>query len=61
MAISLKEVEKKVHIVEQHITAAEARQRISTISTCSNTKKLNGQGASYYRCNYNCSWTTSGG
>lgn len=61
MAVSLNEVNQQLARIEGYITTAQANNYIATRGTVQNTNRLNNIAAAAYRCNGNCSWTSSGG
>lgn len=61
MAVSLEDLERRVKLLEGYITTPQANNYIATRGTVNNANRLGNIPANSYRCNGNCSWSSSGG
>lgn len=61
MAVTLKDVEARLKLLEGYITAPAANNYIATRGTVNNANRLGNIAAASYRCNGSCSWSSSGG
>lgn len=61
MAVSVKDLDARVRRLEAYITTPQANNYIATRGTVNNANRLGNIPANSYRCNGNCSWSSSGG